>query len=126
MSARVVDDLELIEVEVHHDVLPSSRGDLLQGLLEPVLELGTVDQVRELIVARVVCELLRIFLAELELLELAFGAVDAAYHALGQEDSDGNQGAGHSDYHEQEHGSDPARGLAQSVRETVLPGLELL
>src|SRR5215467_8367864 len=125
MSARVVDELELIEVQVHHNVLPSSRGDLLQGLLEPVFELGTVDQVRELIVAGVVCELLRVFLAELELLELALGAVDAAYHALRQKDSDGNQGASHSDDHEQEHGPDPAGCLAQSVRESVLPGLEL-
>src|SRR5882724_1259965 len=66
-----------------------------------------------------------VFLPELQLLELALRAVDATDHALGEKNSDRNQGPGDRDDHQQQHGTDPARGLAQRVREPDLPGLEL-
>src|SRR5882672_2170101 len=107
-------------------MLATLRGDLLEGPLEAVFELGAVDQIGKLIVARVVGELHGVFLPEFQFLEFALGAIDSTDHALRKPDTDRNESARNGQYHKQQRGFDPACGLAQGIREPVLPGLQLL
>src|SRR5882672_12454517 len=71
-----------------------------------------------------VSELHSVFLPQLELLELALRAIDAADHALRKENPERDQSSRDRHDHEKQRGLDPARGLTQGVREPVLPGPE--
>src|SRR6266446_113232 len=115
MSAGIVDDLELIEIEIHHYVLSPLIGGCVQSELETVFKLRAVSQIGELIVARMVGELHRVFLPQLEFLEFPLRAIDAIDHALCKDNADRDQGSGDREDHEKQHGPDPARGLTQSV-----------
>ena len=57
VAARVVHDLELVEVEVQHGVMPAVVVRALDRDLEAALELAAVDEAGQRIVARVVREL---------------------------------------------------------------------
>src|SRR5258706_10064848 len=125
VSAGIVDDFELIEIQVHHHVLSPLVGGRVEGQFEAVFKLGAVDQVGQLIVARMVGELHCVFLPQLELLELALRAIDAADHALRKENPERDQSSRDRHDHEKQRGLDPACGLTQCVREPVLPRPEL-
>ena len=57
VAAGVVDDLELVEVEVEHDVARSrDRRASLQRLVEAMLELAAIDQAGQRVVGRLVGE----------------------------------------------------------------------
>ena len=121
VSAGIVDDLELIEIQVHHHVLSPLIGGRVQSQPETVFKLRAVDQIGELVMARMVGKLHRVFLPQLEFLEFPLRAVDAADHALRKENPERNQGSRDRHDHEKQRRPDPACGLAQGVREPVLP-----
>ena len=118
VPAGIVDDLELIEIQVHHHVLSPLVGGRVQGESEPVFKLGAVDQIGELIVARMIGELHGVFLPQFE---FPLRAVDPTDHALCEKNADRDQGSRDRNDHEKERGPDPACGLAQGSREPVLP-----
>ena len=57
MAAGVVDDLELVEVEVHHCVVPPQLRGAFQRQAQAVFEFGAVDEFCERVVARLVGKL---------------------------------------------------------------------
>src|SRR5882672_1770528 len=69
-------------------------------------------------------ELHRVFLPQLEFLEFPLSAVDATDHALRKENPERDQSSCDGHDHEKQRGLDPACGLAQRVREPVLPRSE--
>ncbi len=71
--------------------------------------------------ARVIGELHRVFLPQLEFLEFPLRAVDATDHALCEKDPDRDQSSRYRHDYEKQRRSDPACGLTQGVREPVLP-----
>jgi len=93
VPAGIVHDLELIEIQVHDDVLPPLAGRSVQSQREALLEFKAVNQIGEWVVAGMVGKLHRVFLPQLEFLEFAFRAIDLTDHALRKKDAERNQNA---------------------------------
>ena len=52
MPARVIDQLELIQVEKHQGMAARLACQIVQGLFEPIFEFATIGQARQSIVSR--------------------------------------------------------------------------
>ena len=59
VAARVVDELEAVEIEIADDVADAFAARRVERRLEPPLELGTIDETRQRVVARLIRHLAR-------------------------------------------------------------------
>ena len=73
---RVVDELELIEIEIEHRVMPAVLARAGKCEVEPALELASVDEPGERVVACLIGELRRVVALLADIAQHQHGAVD--------------------------------------------------